>query len=57
MTDKAKFTPNLADAVSSILGQLDQLSAELDGLEGADAARNRVLSIKNQLAQIAPEAA
>ncbi len=49
-----KFGPNLADAVSSIDGQLDQLLGELDGNE---AAQNRVRSIKNQLAQIAPEAA
>lgn len=50
-----KFTANLADAVASIQGQLAQLTAELEEL-GAGPQVDRVKSISNALAQIAPEA-
>lgn len=52
MTTKTKFTDNLAEAVSSIIGQLDQLKAEL---EEAKMSTDRVSSITNALKEIAPE--
>lgn len=50
-----KFTPNLADAVASIQGQLAQLIAELEAAKSPQVERAK--SISNALAQIAPEAA
>lgn len=53
MTEKKKFGENLADAVSSIQGQLAQLSAELDEI-GLTAQVDRVRSISNALKEITP---
>ena len=55
MTEAKKFSANLADAVASIQGQLDQLIAELGELDGGTAAQDRAKSIKNAITQIAPE--
>lgn len=54
MAAKAKLTPNLSEAVSSIQGQLAQLKAEAEELK-LPALADRVASISNALAQIAPE--
>lgn len=55
MTEKEKFGENLADAVSSIDGQLDQLIKELEEMEASSQA-DRAKSIKNALKEIAPSA-
>jgi hypothetical protein len=54
MTDKPKFGENLADAVSNIQGQLDQLVAELEEMDATPQAE-RAKSIRNALKEIAPE--
>jgi len=56
VTGRQEFGENLADAVSSIQGQLDQLIAELVEMAATPQAE-RAKSIRNALAQIAPEAA
>jgi hypothetical protein len=53
-TKVVKFTANLAAAVSSIQGQLAQLKVEAEELKLPELA-DRVASISNALAQIAPE--
>ena len=52
----ARLGVNLADAVASIQGQIDQLEAEIRASEFTDEKLvSRVKSIRNALAQIAPE--